>query len=88
MLIFILFTVAIEVLLFISNKNYGIATALSSQHYLWTYGPTAMLTLVAAGWNKVCYQCKVLAPWVRLSKHGQGAFSQTVLLDYVSAFEP
>lgn len=93
MLIFILFTVAIEILLFVSNKYYGIATT-SSQHYKWTYGPTALLTLVAAGWNRVSYQCKLIAPWVRLSKQGPGSgdsqvtSSQTVLLDYVSTFEP
>lgn len=48
--IFILVLVAIEVLLAYSNKNFGIAEGSDSggQHYLWTYGPTALLTLVAA----------------------------------------
>ncbi len=49
-LVFVLILIAIEVLLAFSNKNHGIATGNSNQHYLWTYGPTAFLTLIAALW--------------------------------------
>ncbi|KAH8164935.1 hypothetical protein CIB48_g3306 [Xylaria polymorpha] len=47
-ILFILIIVAIESLVAISNKNNGIATSMSNEHYPWTYGPTAFLTAVAA----------------------------------------
>lgn len=90
--IFGLLIIAVELLLFYADQNDGIATAFTSQHYLWTYGPTAILTLMAAIWNRVSYQCKLIAPWVRLSQQqsngAQAKSSQTLLLDYVSGFEP
>ncbi len=45
--VFILIIIAIESLLVISNKNNGLATSNSAEHYLWTYGPTAFITGVA-----------------------------------------
>ncbi|KAI1314077.1 hypothetical protein F5Y03DRAFT_3159 [Xylaria venustula] len=87
---FILITVAIGSLLAVSNKNNGIATANSTEHYLWTYGPTAFLTAVAAVWARTEYQSKLVAPWIRLSRHRQTGdghpASRTVLLDYVFEF--
>ncbi|KAI0430131.1 hypothetical protein F5Y09DRAFT_308547 [Xylaria sp. FL1042] len=88
--LFVLIIVAIESLLFASNKNKGIATANSTEHYLWTYGPTAFLTGVAAVWARTEYQSKLVAPWIRLSQHRRSEHaipaSRTLLLDYVSEF--
>ncbi|KAI8950491.1 hypothetical protein F4801DRAFT_602226 [Xylaria longipes] len=89
-IVFILIIVTIESLVVISNKNNGIATGMSTEHYLWTYGPTAFLTAVAAVWARTEYQSKLVAPWVRLSQnqrsnHGVPA-SRTLLLDYISQF--
>ncbi|KAI0975144.1 hypothetical protein F4678DRAFT_419421 [Xylaria arbuscula] len=88
--LFILIAIAIGGLLAVSNKNNGIATANSTEHYLWTYGPTAFLTAVAAVWARTEYQSKLVAPWIRLSRHRQtgdgNPASRTVLLDYVSEF--
>ncbi|KAI0440985.1 hypothetical protein F4803DRAFT_577051 [Xylaria telfairii] len=89
-ILFILIIVAIESLVAISEKNNGIATSMSRDHYLWTYGPTAFLTVVAALWARTEYQSKLVAPWIRLSenhrsKHAVPA-SQTLLLDYISQF--
>ncbi|KAI0810046.1 hypothetical protein GGR55DRAFT_695842 [Xylaria sp. FL0064] len=88
--LFILVIIAIESLLLASNKNNGIATANSTEHYLWTYGPTAFLTGVAAIWARTEYQSKLVAPWIRLSRHSRSKHvipaSRTLLLDYVSEF--
>ncbi|KAI0517417.1 hypothetical protein F5B22DRAFT_124526 [Xylaria bambusicola] len=84
-LVFILIIVTIEVLLSISNRNQGLATSTSAQHYLWTYGPTAFLTGVATLWARTEYQSKLIAPWLRLSQNPAPA-SRTLLLDYVSQF--
>ncbi|KAK3682402.1 hypothetical protein B0T22DRAFT_386525 [Podospora appendiculata] len=84
--VFISILVAIQILAAVSNKNYGIATGYPNQHYLWTYGPTAFLTLVVALWNRVSYQSKLVAPWIRLSQPNV-PLSRTLLLDYMSGFE-
>ena len=83
---FALIVIAIETLLKVSNKNGGIASSSSDQHYLWTYGPTAFLTLIAAAWSRAEYQSKLVAPWVRLSK-GPAQAKHTLLLDYLSDFQ-
>ncbi|KAK8085699.1 hypothetical protein PG997_006970 [Apiospora hydei] len=83
--IFALIIAAIETLLAISNKSDGIATSHPDQHYLWTYGPIAFLTLVAALWGRAEYQSKLVAPWLRLAQPSADA-KRTLLLDYVSGF--
>ena len=95
-LIFILIIVVIQALLAISNKNYGIARGHYDQTYFWTYGPTAVLTAIAALWGRAEYQSKLVAPWVRMSKlnnnmmpnhEGNGSSSdckKTLMLDYFS----
>ncbi|KAK7943542.1 uncharacterized protein PG986_012655 [Apiospora aurea] len=71
--VFALIIAAIEVLLAISNKSDGIATSHPDQHYLWTYGPIAFLTLVAALWG---------------ARRPSADAKRTLLLDYVSGFPP
>ncbi|KAI0199409.1 hypothetical protein F4808DRAFT_471695 [Astrocystis sublimbata] len=83
---FAIIIAAIEALLAVSNKNDGIATSYHELHYLWTYGPTATLTLVAALWARVEYQSKLIAPWRRLMQRPMDA-KDTLLLDYVSQFQ-
>ncbi|KAK1758073.1 hypothetical protein QBC47DRAFT_373646, partial [Echria macrotheca] len=84
---FALSLVAIEVLLAVSNQNYGLGAGYQGQHYLWTYGPTAFLTLVAALWGRTEYQSKLAAPWIRLLRQPARP-DQGLLLDYVSDFQP
>ena len=62
LLIFVLMLVTVEVLLVVSDRNYGIADGYSDYYYLWTYGPTALLTLLAMFWARVEYQSKLVAP--------------------------
>lgn len=83
--IFVLVIGAIEGLLAASRHNVGIATSSYAQHYLWTYGPTAFLTVVAALWARTEYQSKMAAPWIRLS-HPDVPASRTLLLDYVQQY--
>ncbi|GAW27135.1 hypothetical protein SAMD00023353_7400150 [Rosellinia necatrix] len=88
--VFVLIVVGIASLLAVSSKNNGIATGTPTEHYLWTYGPTVFLTVVAAVWSRIEYQSKLAAPWIRLwrnrrSKHAVPA-SRTLLLDYISQF--
>ncbi|KAJ2988951.1 hypothetical protein NUW58_g3715 [Xylaria curta] len=89
-ILFILIIAAIETLRAISNKNNGIATSTSTLAFLWTYGPTAFLTAVAAMWARAEYQSKLIAPWIRLSRNRRSKHtipaSHTLLLDYVSQF--
>ncbi|KAK8038664.1 hypothetical protein PG993_007075 [Apiospora rasikravindrae] len=85
--VFLGILIAIEILFFVSKKNNGIATCDPHKHYLWTYGPTAFLTILAATWSRVEYQSKLMVPWIRLSQPGN-AVSQTLLRDYISQFSP
>ncbi|KAI1357374.1 hypothetical protein F5Y08DRAFT_352560 [Xylaria arbuscula] len=83
--IFILVIITIESLLAVSNRYGGIATSDDALHYLWTLGPTAFLTGLAAFWARTEYQSKLIAPWMRLSQDKIPA-SRTLLLDYISPF--
>ena len=74
---------ALGVLAFFSHQNNGISNASSKDHYLWTYGPTAIFTLVAVYWNQIEYHTKQLQPWTAMRDGFQKA-SQSVLLDYTS----
>ena len=51
--VFSVLIVSVEVLRYVSNNNYGLATSHQTLHYLWTYGPTAILTLIASFWSRV-----------------------------------
>jgi Protein of unknown function (DUF3433) len=69
----------------VSQDQDGFTPHISTNHYTWTYGPTAILIMVVGLWRQVEYHCKVLAPWHEL-KRGAGA-SRSLLLDYVSPFQ-
>ncbi|OAL31676.1 hypothetical protein AYO20_08069 [Fonsecaea nubica] len=62
-------------------------TLVTTNHYSWTYGPTAILVLIVAMWRQVDQYCKALVPWQRL-KQGNANSAQSVLLDYVSPLQP
>lgn len=85
--VFLLIIAALEALSLISYRNDGIAKGFNKDHYLWTYGPTAFFTLIAALFNRVEYQTKSMAPWQRLFKHPEPA-RKSLLLDYVSPLQP
>lgn len=86
--IFIIFLlgllVALVVLKYRTDQDRGL-TIVTSNHYTWTYGPTAILVLVTAYWRLVDYNCKALTPWAELAK-GPVEARRSLLLDYVSPF--
>ncbi|KAK2603065.1 hypothetical protein N8I77_009549 [Diaporthe amygdali] len=86
-MVFALVVVTLETLILVSNRNNGIASGVPGDHYLWTYGPTALLTAIAALFSRVEYQSKLIAPWQRISKQPAAAY-KSLLLDYVSQFQP
>ncbi|CAJ2505472.1 Uu.00g128660.m01.CDS01 [Anthostomella pinea] len=51
--VFAICSIAIETSLYISNSQQGLATSSSNLQYLWTYGPTAIFTLIGALWARV-----------------------------------
>ncbi|KAH6613686.1 hypothetical protein B0J18DRAFT_460573 [Chaetomium sp. MPI-SDFR-AT-0129] len=63
---------AVETLQAISQRDTGVAASSPQLHYVWRYGPTAVLTLLAAAWSRAEYQSKLIAPWVNLAKHHHG----------------
>ncbi|OAL24941.1 hypothetical protein AYO22_05277 [Fonsecaea multimorphosa] len=58
----------------------------TSNHFTWTYGPTAVLTIVVASWRQIDYYCKALAPWDELHR-GNVQPLKSVLLDYKSPLQ-
>ncbi|KAJ3567970.1 hypothetical protein NPX13_g6582 [Xylaria arbuscula] len=85
-LLFVGFIVAIQVLIRVSHDNDGLVTSNRRLHYLWTFGPMAALTLVAAFWTRVEFQLKSVAPWAHMVE-GQ-SFERTLLLDYLAMLQP
>lgn len=77
----------LEVLNVTSSRNGGIAKGYNNGHYLWAYGPTAVLTLIAALFNRAEYQAKLMAPCNRLFKDPAPA-QKNLLLDYISPLPP
>jgi hypothetical protein len=67
---------------FAKQKN-GISTTITTNHYAWTYGPTGLLVIIAAGWRQVDFHCRNLAPWSRL-RDGSASARGSLLLDYIS----
>ena len=72
-------------LFFLSKKDHGIGL-LSTNHYTWTYAPTAVLIPIVAIWRQVDFHIKFLKPWDVLAK-GDAEGHKTVLLDYVSPIQ-
>ncbi|KAF3940892.1 hypothetical protein ABW19_dt0200430 [Dactylella cylindrospora] len=70
-----------------SKRDQGLSTERESRHYLWTYGPTAVFILLAAFWRHLDHHIKSLMPWVELASGPKHA-KLTVLLDYISPFQP
>ncbi|KAK0621680.1 hypothetical protein B0T17DRAFT_608822 [Bombardia bombarda] len=70
-----------------SHRNTGLGPTDQAGHYLWRFLPTALLITITALWNRVDYQARNTAPWIRLSTGATGA-EQTLLLDYVTMYQP
>ncbi|KAJ5287532.1 hypothetical protein N7478_003218 [Penicillium angulare] len=77
----------LEVLNHISSTNQGLASSTESRHYLWTYGPTAILTLISAFWGRVEFQAKQSVPWQAMLQKPETP-EKSILLDYISEMQP
>lgn len=80
-------TAALEAIYQVSSVHNGIASSTESRHYTWTYGPTAILTIVAVFWSRVEFQAKQNAPWHSMLGGPQEP-RKSVLLDYISEMQP
>ncbi|KAB8222876.1 hypothetical protein BDV33DRAFT_228967 [Aspergillus novoparasiticus] len=85
--IFVAMIAALEALHRVSSAHYGLGSSVENLHYSWTYGPTAILTVVAAFWSRVEFQAKQNAPWQAMQENPQKAHT-SVLMDYVSMIQP
>ncbi|CAO2653412.1 Nn.00g028230.m01.CDS01 [Neocucurbitaria sp. VM-36] len=75
--------VGLEIVVKSSTDKRGFGPAESDLHYVWTYGSTAVFTLVAAFWTQVDYRTRQMQPWRRLAEKPQLS-SKTLFLDYIS----
>ncbi|KAI3317653.1 hypothetical protein HD806DRAFT_514296 [Xylariaceae sp. AK1471] len=82
-LLFTLLWISLVILWKYDVKNNGIPITLSSSHYSWKYGPTAILTIVVSLWRQVDYHTKLLQPWGAMKSRATSS-SQSLLLDYIS----
>lgn len=60
---------------------------LTTSHYAWTYGSTAVLAIIISIWIQIAYWGKLLQPWQGV-KRGPISAEQSVLLDYISGNLP
>ncbi|OJD37604.1 uncharacterized protein BKCO1_6000201 [Diplodia corticola] len=82
--VWVLMIVALEVLYFVSERDGGIATVDEGLHYLWTYGPTFVLTMAAALWGQVEHSAKGIMPWTLMSR-GPTVAEHGLLLNYLTS---
>lgn len=75
--------VALIILFIVSEKCNGLSGVDGNYYYVWTYGPTALLTLATAHWSAVEYRAKQVIPWLQMQKRRKSP-QDSVLLDYVS----
>ncbi|KAF2137462.1 uncharacterized protein K452DRAFT_235787 [Aplosporella prunicola CBS 121167] len=85
--LYIALAVTLGVLQALDIKRQGLATTMSTRHFLWTYGPTAILAMVATGWGQLEHRTKQMTPWAKL-RSGPTQASKALLLDYVSEAQP
>ncbi|KAF2652994.1 hypothetical protein K491DRAFT_718462 [Lophiostoma macrostomum CBS 122681] len=79
----VLLIVSLEVILKISTDKQGFGPTSTKPHYLWTYGPSLVFTIIAAFWTQVDYRSRLMQPWRELTKPLR-ATDDTLLLDYIS----
>lgn len=78
----------LESLLAISERGQGLAPGHDDFRYLWTYGPTAFMTLLTAIWSRIAFQAQSVAPWYRVLYGQKCNIKEALLLDYTSMFKP
>ncbi|KAF2146580.1 uncharacterized protein K452DRAFT_314831 [Aplosporella prunicola CBS 121167] len=79
--VFLAIGIALGALYGVSVRNSGLCNSNTKYYYLWTYGPTAVSTLLAALWAQVEYRSKQMAPWNLMAQEPQPV-GKSLLLDY------
>ncbi|KAI1361331.1 hypothetical protein F5Y08DRAFT_348042 [Xylaria arbuscula] len=80
--LFVLLATGLALMWYLVKHYDGIPLTLTTNHYVWTYGPTAIFTVVVSLWRQVNYCTMVSQPWHELHQSPQPA-ARTVLLDYM-----
>ena len=80
---FVAIIIGLAVLYTQSLAHNGITTTKNSLHYLWTYGPTALFTVILVYWGLLEYQAKLLSPWRAMAGSGASA-RDSIFLDLIS----
>lgn len=80
---FVAIIIGLAVLYTQSLAHNGITTTKNNLHYLWTYGPTALFTVILVYWGLLEYQAKLLGPWRAMAGSGASA-RDSIFLDLIS----
>ncbi|OTB13419.1 hypothetical protein K445DRAFT_164268 [Daldinia sp. EC12] len=89
--------IVLESLDAVSLRHSGLGTANQSLFYMWSLGPTIVLTIILTFWARVEYQALRYIPWIALkdagkrhkhARYGDDNSFQTILLDYNGASLP
>ncbi|KAH0425415.1 hypothetical protein CcaCcLH18_10963 [Colletotrichum camelliae] len=86
--IFVFFAAALPLLLWYSERHHGILAARQSFVYIWRFGPTAVLTIIAAFWARVALQAMRYMPWIALHSGSLTLDKSMATLDYTSMLLP
>ncbi|OJD33860.1 uncharacterized protein BKCO1_27000101 [Diplodia corticola] len=84
---FILMALAVGLVYRLSEMDNGLASQNESRRYLWTFGPTAFLTIVMSFWGRVNFATRQLTPWTEL-RTGPSPAEKSILADYISPMFP
>ncbi|KAF6811528.1 hypothetical protein CSOJ01_05661 [Colletotrichum sojae] len=82
---FVIMILALEILNMFSQRNKGIVAVDEKNHYLWTYGPTFILTLFVAIMGQFEHRAKHTMPWLAMA-NGPAEAEEGFLLDYITPF--
>lgn len=85
-LLFTLLLISLIIVWRVVVSHDGLPLTLTSNHYVWKYGPTALLIIVLGLWRQVDYYCKLTQPWRQL-RTGYTEPQLGILLDYVSPMQ-
>ncbi|KAK8040014.1 hypothetical protein PG993_008425, partial [Apiospora rasikravindrae] len=84
--VFLACAAALVFLCLFAQQQGGLRLRWRRNHYLWTYGPTAILALVLSLWRRVDSVYRLNQPWWCLLAGRPVPSSESVLLDYTSPF--
>ncbi|ETS82189.1 hypothetical protein PFICI_07191 [Pestalotiopsis fici W106-1] len=80
---FLLCLLATALMYHFSQQYNGLSAEDEAKHYGWTYGPSAVLTVILYLWYSIDLSVRSLQPWHELQR-GPKSAETTLLLDYIS----